>query len=104
MLETNDLLVKCPRVGAWPMAVCSRKETFAQREISFKCPKCGSEYLLEKKRKSGTYLTCPNNKATASDEPKRRSKKKAAEKENAVQCDYSVKTAEPEPEKSEDVA
>jgi Zn finger protein HypA/HybF involved in hydrogenase expression len=43
MLETNDLLVKCPKCGAWPMAVGSRKETFAQREISFKCPKCGSE-------------------------------------------------------------
>jgi len=43
MLETNDLLVKCPRCGAWPMAVASGKETFAQREISFKCPECGSE-------------------------------------------------------------
>lgn len=43
MLETNDLLVKCPRCGAWPMAVSSGKDTFAQREIAFRCPKCGSE-------------------------------------------------------------
>lgn len=43
MLETNDLLVKCPKCGAWPMAVAPGKETFAQRDVSFKCPKCGSE-------------------------------------------------------------
>ncbi|MEY9178789.1 putative RNA-binding Zn-ribbon protein involved in translation (DUF1610 family) [Bradyrhizobium sp. USDA 326] len=43
MLETNDLLVKCPRCGTWPMAVSSGKDTFAQREIAFRCPKCGSE-------------------------------------------------------------
>lgn len=43
MLETNDLLVKCPRCGAWPMAVSSGKDTYAQREIAFRCARCGSE-------------------------------------------------------------
>ncbi|MGY4622751.1 hypothetical protein [Bradyrhizobium sp. USDA 4486] len=43
MLETNDLLVKCPRCGTWPMAISSGKDTFSQREIAFRCPKCGNE-------------------------------------------------------------
>lgn len=43
MLETTDLLVKCPRWGAWPMSVCSRKSTFAQPAVAFRCQKCGSE-------------------------------------------------------------
>lgn len=43
MLETNDLLVKCPKCSTWPMAVSSGKDTFSQREIAFKCPKCGTE-------------------------------------------------------------
>ena len=30
MLETNDLLVKCPRCGAWPMAV-SAQEALSRR-------------------------------------------------------------------------
>ena len=34
------------------------------------CPECGSPYLLEKNLKSGTFLVCPNNKRTESDEPK----------------------------------
>lgn len=43
MLETTDLLVKCPRCGAWPMAVCSQKSIFAQPAIAFRCQKCRSE-------------------------------------------------------------
>jgi|GEM_PF-3977090 len=42
MLETNDLLVKCPRCGTWPMAVGSQKGMLAQPKITFRCPKCGS--------------------------------------------------------------
>ncbi|MGY4623294.1 hypothetical protein [Bradyrhizobium sp. USDA 4486] len=43
MLDTNDPLVKCPRCDAWPMAIGSGKDTFSQREIAFRCPKCGFE-------------------------------------------------------------
>lgn len=43
MLETDDLLVKCPRCGAWPMAVGSQKNAFLQREITFRCSRCGSD-------------------------------------------------------------
>ncbi len=43
MLETNDLLVKCPKCGAWPMAVGSQNNVLAQPEITFRCSKCGSE-------------------------------------------------------------
>ena len=43
MLETNDLLVKCPKCGAWPMAVGSQRNIIAHREVSFRCPRCGSE-------------------------------------------------------------
>lgn len=32
MIETDDLLVKCPRCGAWPMAVGSHRSTFSDRE------------------------------------------------------------------------
>jgi DNA topoisomerase-1 len=76
--------------------------TVAYKPVPEKCPKCGSDYLLEKNLKSGKFLSCPNNKAAAAEEPKRRGKKKAAETETAVQCDYSVKIAEPE--KPADVA
>ena len=43
MLETNDLLVKCPKCGAWPMAVSGRRSMVAQPEVSFRCSRCGSE-------------------------------------------------------------
>ncbi|MGX9428854.1 MULTISPECIES: hypothetical protein [Bradyrhizobium] len=43
MLETNDLLVNCPKCGAWPMAVGSHKDMLAQPEITFRCSRCGSE-------------------------------------------------------------
>jgi DNA topoisomerase I len=111
-IKQNFVGVKCPQCKEGEIVEkkarrgnffygCSRYPkcdfTSANKPVAEKCPKCGSEYLLEKKLKSGTYLTCPNNKASAADEPKRRGKKKAAaETENAVQCDYSIKTAEPE--------
>ena len=43
MLETNDLLVNCPKCGAWPMAVGLQKDMLAQPHVTFRCPKCGSE-------------------------------------------------------------
>ncbi|MCP3395537.1 hypothetical protein NLM27_43440 [Bradyrhizobium sp. CCGB12] len=42
MLETNDLLVNCPKCGAWPMAVGAQK-VLTRPEITFRCPRCGSE-------------------------------------------------------------
>ena len=110
-IKQNFVGVKCPQCKEGEIVEkkarrgnffygCSRYPkcdfTVAYKPVPEKCPKCGSEYLLEKNLKSGKFLSCPNNKAAASDEPKRRSKKKAAETENAVQCDYSVKIAEPD--------
>lgn len=43
MIETDDLLVKCPRCGAWPMAVGSQRSTLAEREVTFRCTRCGSK-------------------------------------------------------------
>lgn len=43
MIETDDLLVKCPRCGAWPMAIGSQMGTLAEREVTFRCTRCGSE-------------------------------------------------------------
>lgn len=43
MIETDDLLVKCPRCGAWPMAVGCHRSTLAEREVTFRCTRCGSE-------------------------------------------------------------
>lgn len=43
MLETNDLLVKCPKCSAWPMAVAAQRNMLAHREVSFRCARCGSE-------------------------------------------------------------
>jgi DNA topoisomerase-1 len=108
-IKQNFVGVKCPQCKEGEIVEkkarrgnffygCSRYPkcdfTVAYKPVPEKCPKCGSEYLLEKNLKSGKFLSCPNNKAAASEEPKRRGKKKAAETENAVQCDYSVKIAE----------
>jgi DNA topoisomerase-1 len=110
-IKQNFVGVKCPQCKEGEIVEkkarrgnffygCSRYPkcdfTVAYKPVPEKCPKCGSEYLLEKNLKSGKFLSCPNNKAAASEEPKRRGKKKAAETENAVQCDYSVKIAEPD--------
>jgi hypothetical protein len=37
MIETETLLVKCPRCGGWPMAACLPKPNSAQRDIRFRC-------------------------------------------------------------------
>lgn len=65
MLETNDLLVKCPRCGAWPMAVSSGKDTFAQREIAFRCPKCGSEETGRLRRGALSPVSAPGGQDAA---------------------------------------
>jgi DNA topoisomerase-1 len=116
-IKQNFVGVKCPQCKEGEIVEkkarrgnffygCSRYPkcdfTVAYKPVPEKCPKCGSDYLLEKNLKSGKFLSCPNNKAVAAEEPKRRGKKKAAETETAVQCDYSVKIAEPE--KPADVA
>ncbi len=52
MLETNDLLVKCPRCGAWPMPVSVQKSALSQSEITFRCSECGSEQAGRLRRAS----------------------------------------------------
>jgi len=59
MLGTNDLLVKCPRCGAWPMAVSSGKDTFSQREVAFKCPRCGTEEAGRLRRAALSPVSAP---------------------------------------------
>lgn len=43
MIETETLLEKCPRCGAWPMAANIPKSASVQREIQFRCPRCHAE-------------------------------------------------------------
>ncbi|MCS3892121.1 Zn finger protein HypA/HybF involved in hydrogenase expression [Bradyrhizobium japonicum USDA 38] len=40
MIETENLLEKCPRCGAWPMAANLRSTSSAQLDIRFRCPRC----------------------------------------------------------------
>ncbi|MEY9403607.1 phage FluMu protein Com [Bradyrhizobium japonicum] len=40
MIETDTLLVKCPRCGAWPMAANLQRTSSAQQDIRFRCPRC----------------------------------------------------------------
>ena len=77
--------------------------TSAYKPVAEACPQCGSPYLLEKHLKSGSMLTCPNNKARASEEeeqpkPKRGKKVKSAAPPAAetVKCDYSRPIPPPE--------
>ena len=73
------------------------KFTSNYKPIEEKCPECGSPYLIEKNLKSGTVISCPNNRKTAPEEdvPKRRKKK--GEQESTVKCDYSRAVPTPEP-------
>ncbi|MBV9074860.1 MAG: type I DNA topoisomerase [Acidobacteria bacterium] len=74
--------------------------TSAYKPVAEQCPECGSPYLLEKNLKAGTFLVCPNNKKTASDEddqPKRKKKpakakgktEAPAQEAPVVKCDFS---------------
>jgi len=69
--------------------------TSAFKPVAESCPECKSPYLLEKTLKDGTFLVCPNNKRTTSEEPKRRGKKKKDVPESTVKCDYSKLIAPP---------
>ena len=40
MIESDSLLVKCPRCGAWPMAASLPKTSAARQEVRFRCPEC----------------------------------------------------------------
>jgi transposase-like protein len=40
VIETESLLVKCPRCGAWPMAASLPKPGSSRQEIRFRCPEC----------------------------------------------------------------
>jgi len=40
MIETDTLLVKCPRCGGRPMAARLPKPNSAQRDIRFRCAQC----------------------------------------------------------------
>jgi DNA topoisomerase-1 len=102
-VKQNYIGVKCPDCKTGDLAErkarrgnlfygCSNypkcRFTSAYRPIDEACPECGSPYLIEKTLKSGTFITCPNNKRTEAEEPKRRGKKKAGD-ETTVKCDYS---------------
>ena len=41
MIETETLLEKCPRYGAWPMAAKLPKANSAQVEIRLRCSQSG---------------------------------------------------------------
>ena len=43
MIETEILLVNCPRCGAWPMAASLPKSNAVQAPIRFRCPTCRYE-------------------------------------------------------------
>jgi phage FluMu protein Com len=43
MIETDNLLVKCPSCGAWPMAANLLRPASVQPEIRLKCPRCHAE-------------------------------------------------------------
>ena len=102
-VKQNYIGVKCPECKTGDLAEkkarrgnlfygCSNypkcKFTSAYKPVDEPCPECGSPYLLEKTLKAGTFLVCPNNKRTDTDQPKRRGKKTAGD-ESSVKCDYS---------------
>ena len=103
-VKQNYIGVKCPECKTGDLAEkkarrgnifygCSNypkcKFTSAYKPLAEPCPECGSPYLIEKTLKSGTFIVCPNNKRTdTEDQPKRRGKKKG-ESETSVKCDYS---------------
>lgn len=39
MIETETLLEKCPRCGAWPMAASLQRTSSPQPEVRFRCPR-----------------------------------------------------------------
>ncbi len=68
------------------------------KPVAEKCPECGSEYLVEKNLKSGSWLVCPNNKKNAGEEEKpKRGRKKAVpvDEETAPKCHFEKQIADP---------
>lgn len=43
VIETDNLLVKCPLCGGWPMAACLPKSSLWQQEVRFRCAQCGHQ-------------------------------------------------------------
>ena len=43
MIETDALLEKCPRCGAWPMAAQLAKASSLDNRIRLRCPRCGHQ-------------------------------------------------------------
>ena len=100
--------------------------TAPTKPVAETCPECGSPYLLEKVTKEGTFLVCPNSKASgrtkargksakgAVTEKPAKAAKKSAKSAKAVEkiaasaasqatiepgsCTYQKKIAEPQPE------
>ncbi len=38
--EPEQVLVKCPQCGAWPMSLGPRDEMAPSGQLTFRCPKC----------------------------------------------------------------
>ena len=43
MIETETLLERCPRCGAWPMAANVQKTVSVLPDVHFRCPRCHAE-------------------------------------------------------------
>ena len=63
MCKEGELVEKRARKGN-TFYGCSNypkcKFTSAAKPIAEKCPSCGHEYLVERMRKDGTVIACPN--------------------------------------------
>ncbi len=51
MIETDTLLVTCPRCGAWPMATANQKGNMGAHAVMFRCIRC---HAVENGRLVGT--------------------------------------------------
>jgi DNA-directed RNA polymerase subunit RPC12/RpoP len=43
MINLDDVLVRCPRCEAWPMAVTRAEEHLSRSSLTYRCPHCGAE-------------------------------------------------------------
>jgi uncharacterized C2H2 Zn-finger protein len=43
MINFDDVLVRCPRCEAWPMAMTSVEEHLSRSFLTYRCPHCGAE-------------------------------------------------------------
>jgi DNA topoisomerase I len=113
-VKQNTIGVKCPKCHEGEVAEKKARRgnlfygctnypkcdfTSNYKPVAEQCPECGSEYLLEKHLKSGTWLVCPNNKKKGAEEekPKRGRKKAAAAEEDASApvCHFEKQIAGP---------